>query len=28
MNWGFQTTLFTSAGAYVVALAALRVASR
>jgi predicted membrane-bound spermidine synthase len=28
MNWGFQTTLFTSAGAYVVALAALRGVSR
>jgi hypothetical protein len=28
MNWGFQTTLFTSAGVYAVALVALRVASR
>jgi hypothetical protein len=28
MNWGFQTTLFSSAGAYLVALAALRTVSR
>jgi Spermine/spermidine synthase domain len=28
MNWGFQTTLFTSAGAYLVGLAALRAVSR
>jgi spermidine synthase len=28
MNWGFQTTLFTSASAYLVALGALRAVSR
>lgn len=28
MNWGFQTTLFTSAGAYLVALGALRTVTR
>jgi hypothetical protein len=28
MNWGFQTTLFTSAGAYAAALLSLRVVSR
>jgi len=28
MNWGFQTTLFSSAGAYLIALGALRVISR
>jgi hypothetical protein len=28
MNWGFQTTLFTSAGAYAAALVSLRAVSR